>query len=545
MPIMSATHEVANQVPPLTGHDPIAGDTVLAEACVRHADAPTLESLADLGRLSGSEQAQEWGRVANENPPKLRTHDRYGHRIDEVEFHPYWHDLMRTAVENGLAGEPWAAADAGDRHAHVRRAVGYVGWTQAEMGHACPTTMTYAAVPALRRTPELAARYEPGLTATAYEFGLTEPGGKAGLIAGMGMTEKQGGSDVRANTTWAAAQPDGSYRLTGHKWFTSAPMSDLFLVLAQLDEGVSCFVVPRVLPDGSRNVFRLQRLKDKLGDRSNASSEVEFEGTTGWLVGDPGRGVPAIIEMVNTTRLDCVLGSAATVRAALTQAIHHARHRSAFGARLVDQPLMQNVLADLAVESEAATALAIRLAAALDAGESAFLRLAGAAAKFWVCKRTPAVVGEAMEVLGGNGYVEESGLPRLYRQAPLNSIWEGSGNVIALDVLRAMGRSSDTLAAVSAEMELARGVDGRFDDAVKRLHAELGESEHLPFRARRIAGLLALCLQGSLLLRYSPPAVADAFCASRLGGDWGAVLGTLPAGSGADKIVERASVPTV
>jgi putative acyl-CoA dehydrogenase len=542
---MSATHEVANQVPPLTGHDPIAGDTVLAEACVRHADAPTLESLADLGRLSGSEQAQEWARVANENPPKLRTHDRYGHRIDEVEFHPYWHDLMRTAVENGLAGAPWAAAEAGDRHAHVRRAVGYVGWTQVEMGHACPTTMTYAAVPALRRTPELAARYEPGLTATAYEFGLTEPGGKAGLIAGMGMTEKQGGSDVRANTTWAAAQPDGSYRLTGHKWFTSAPMSDLFLVLAQLDEGVSCFVVPRVLPDGSRNVFRLQRLKDKLGDRSNASSEVEFEGTTGWLVGDPGRGVPAIIEMVNTTRLDCVLGSAATVRAALTQAIHHARHRSAFGARLVDQPLMQNVLADLAVESEAATALAIRLAAALDAGESAFLRLAGAAAKFWVCKRTPAVVGEAMEVLGGNGYVEESGLPRLYRQAPLNSIWEGSGNVIALDVLRAMGRSSDTLAAVSAEMELARGVDGRFDDAVKRLHAELGESEHLPFRARRIAGLLALCLQGSLLLRYSPPAVADAFCASRLGGDWGAVLGTLPAGSGADKIVERASVPTV
>ena len=545
MPIMSATHEVANQVPPLTGHDPIAGDTVLAEACVRHADAPTLESLADLGRLSGSEQAQEWGRVANENPPKLRTHDRYGHRIDEVEFHPYWHDLMRTAVENGLAGAPWAAADAGDRHAHVRRAVGYVGWTQVEMGHACPTTMTYAAVPALRRTPELAARYEPGLTATAYEFGLTEPGGKVGLIAGMGMTEKQGGSDVRANTTWAAAQPDGSYRLTGHKWFTSAPMSDLFLVLAQLDEGVSCFVVPRVLPDGSRNVFRLQRLKDKLGDRSNASSEVEFEGTTGWLVGDPGRGVPAIIEMVNTTRLDCVLGSAATVRAALTQAIHHARHRSAFGARLVDQPLMQNVLADLAVESEAATALAIRLAAALDAGESAFLRLAGAAAKFWVCKRTPAVVGEAMEVLGGNGYVEESGLPRLYRQAPLNSIWEGSGNVIALDVLRAMGRSSDTLAAVRAEMELARGVDGRFDDAVKRLHAELGEPEHLPFRARRIAGLLALCLQGSLLLRYSPPAVADAFCASRLGGDWGAVLGTLPAGSGADKIVERASVPTV
>jgi putative acyl-CoA dehydrogenase len=542
---MSTTHEVTNQVPPLVGHDPIAGDTALAEACLRHADHATLESLAALGRVAGSEQAREWGRVANENPPKLRTHDRYGHRVDEVEFHPYWHDLMRTAVSNGLAGAPWARQSAGDRHAHVRRAVGYVAWTQIEMGHACPTTMTYAAVPALRRTPELAARYEPGLTSTSYEFGLTEPSGKAGLIAGMGMTEKQGGSDVRANTTRAVLQSDGSYRLTGHKWFTSAPMSDLFLVLAQLDEGVSCFLVPRVLPDGCRNVFHVQRLKDKLGDRSNASSEVEFEGTTGWLVGDPGRGVPAIIEMVNMTRLDCVLGSAATVRAALTQAIHHARHRRAFGALLVDQPLMQNVLADLAVESEAATALGIRLAAAVDAGESAFLRLAGAAAKFWVCKRTPGVVAEAMEVLGGNGYVEESGLPRLYRQSPLNSIWEGSGNVIALDVLRAMGRSSDTLAAVTAEIELARGADPRFDDAVKRLSAELGDPEQLPLRARRIAELLALCLQGSLLLRHAPQAVADAFCASRLGGDWGAVLGTLPAGTAVTEIIERAQVEGV
>jgi putative acyl-CoA dehydrogenase len=542
---MSTTHEVTNQVPPLVGHDPIAGDTVLAEACVRHAGAETLGSLAALGRLAGSEQAQEWGRLANENPPTLRTHDRYGHRIDEVEFHPAWHELMRTAVGNGLAGAPWAAADAGDAHAHVRRAVGYYGWTQNEMGHGCPVTMTYAAVPALRSTPELAARYEPGLTATEYQFGLAEPTGKRGLIAGMGMTEKQGGSDVRANTTRAVPEPDGSYRLTGHKWFTSAPMSDLFLVLAQLEEGVSCFAVPRVLPDGSRNVFHVQRLKDKLGDRSNASSEVEFEGTTGWLVGEPGRGVPAIIEMVNTTRLDCVLGSAATVRAALTQGIHHARHRRAFGALLVDQPLMQNVLADLAVESEAATVLAVRLAAALDGGESAFLRLAGAAAKFWVCKRTPGVVAEAMEVLGGNGFVEDSGLPRLYRQAPLNSIWEGSGNVIALDVLRAMGRSTDTLAAVTAEIDLARGVDRRFDDAVKRLSAELGDAEQLPFRARRIAGLLALCLQGSLLLRHAPAPVADAFCASRLGGDWGAVLGTLRSGTAVDKIVERASIVTV
>jgi putative acyl-CoA dehydrogenase len=539
---MGSTHEVTNQVPPLVGHDPIAGDTVLAEACLRHADADTLASLSDLGSLSGSQQAQEWGRLANENPPRLRTHDRYGHRIDEVEFHPAWHELMRTAVENGLAGAPWADPSP---HAHVRRAVGYFGWTQNEMGHGCPVTMTYAVVPALRRTPELAAQYEPGLTATAYEFGLAEPTGKRGLIAGMGMTEKQGGSDVRANTTRAVAQPDGSYRLTGHKWFTSAPMSDLFLVLAQLEEGVSCFAVPRVLPDGSRNVFHVQRLKDKLGDRSNASSEVEFEGTTAWLVGEAGRGVPAIIEMVNMTRLDCVLGSAATVRASLTQAIHHARHRRAFGALLADQPLMQNVLADLAVESEAATVLAIRLAAAVDAGESAFLLLAGAAAKFWVCKRTPGVVAEAMEVLGGNGYVEDSGLPRLYRQSPLNSIWEGSGNVIALDVLRAMGRSSDTLAAVSAEIELARGLDARFDDAVKRLHAELGDPEGLPFRARRIAGLLALCLQGSLLLRHAPAEVADTFCASRLGLSGGGTLGMLPATAAVGKIVERASIAPV
>src|SRR5829696_6460311 len=536
---MSTTHEVINQAPPLVGHNPIAGDAVLAEACRRHAGAAALDSLAGLGGLAGSEQAQEWGRLANVNPPKLRTHDRYGHRVDEVEFHPAWHELMRTAVENGLAGAPWADPDP---HAHVRRAVGYFGWTQVEMGHGCPVTMTYAAVPALRRTPELAARSEPGLVATAYQFGLAEPSGKRGLIAGMGMTEKQGGSDVRANTSRAVPQTDGTYRLTGHKWFTSAPMSDLFLVLAQLDEGVSCFLVPRVLPDGTRNVFHVQRLKDKLGDRSNASSEVEFDGTTGWLVGEPGRGVPAIIEMVNMTRLDCVLGSAATVRAALTQAIHHTRHRRAFGALLADQPLMQNVLADLALESEAATALAIRLAAAVDADESAFLRLAGAAAKFWVCKRTPGVVAEAMEALGGNGYVEESGLPRLYRQAPLNSIWEGSGNVIALDVLRAMGRSSDSLAAVNDEIELARGVDPRFDDAVKRLATELGDPEQVPVRARRIAGLLALCLQGSLLLRHAPEPVADAFCASRLGGSAGGVLGMLPAATAVDKIVDRASV---
>ncbi|SDD38842.1 putative acyl-CoA dehydrogenase [Geodermatophilus telluris] len=545
MPAVSATHEVTNQVPPLVGHDPIAGDAALREACLRYADEAALASLTELGALAGSEQAREWGRLADEHRPVLRTHDRYGHRVDEVEFHPAWHELMRAAFAHGLAGAPWAAADAGDRHAHVRRAVGYLGWTQVEAGHGCPVTMTYAAVPALRAAPELAARYGPGLTGTGYAPGLTDPAAKPGLVAGMGMTEKQGGSDVRSNTTRAVAGTDGTYALTGHKWFTSAPMSDLFLVLAQLDEGLSCFLVPRVLPDGSRNVFRLQRLKDKLGDRANASAEVEFDGTTGWLVGDPGRGVPTIIEMVNATRLDCVVGSAATVRAALTQALHHARHRRAFGAPLADQPLMQHVLADLAVESEAATALAVRLAAAVDAGETAFLRLAGAAAKFLVCKRTPTAVAEALEVLGGNGYVEESGLPRLYRQAPLNSIWEGSGNVIALDVLRALGRTSESLAAVTAEIELARGADRRFDAAVQRLAAELGDPAPLPVRARRVAGLLALCLQGSLLLRHAPAEVADAFCASRLGGDWGTVLGTLPAGVPAARLVARSTVTAV
>jgi putative acyl-CoA dehydrogenase len=539
---MSVTHEVTNQTPPLVGHDPIAGDAALSEACLRHADADALASLAGLGALAGSEQAQEWGRLANENPPRLRTHDRYGHRVDEVDFHPAWHQLMGTAIGHGLAGAPWADQAAGDRHAHVRRAVGYLGWTQVEMGHGCPVTMTYAVVPALRRAPDLAEALEPGLTSREYQFGLTDPQTKRGLVAGMGMTEKQGGSDVRANTTRATANGDGSWSLTGHKWFTSAPMSDLFLVLAQTADGVSCFLVPRVLPCGERNVFALQRLKDKLGDRSNASSEVEFDGTTGWLVGEPGRGVPAIIEMVATTRLDCVLGSAATVRAALTQAVHHTRHRRAFGALLADQPLMQNVLADLALESEAATALAVRLAAAQDAGERDYLRLAGAVAKFWVCKRTPVAVAEALEVLGGNGYVEESGMPRLYRQAPLNSIWEGSGNVIALDVLRALGSGSASLAAVTAELDAARGADARYDAALKRLAVELGDPEQLPLRARRIAGLLALCLQGSLLLQHAPAAVADAFCVSRLGGDWGAVLGTLPPGTPVAQLVDRAAV---
>jgi putative acyl-CoA dehydrogenase len=532
------THEVTNQPPPLVDHDVYGGDAALVEGVRRHGGAAADDRLHALGRLAGSERAQRWGVEANAYPPVLRTHDRYGYRIDEVEFHPAWHELMRVAIGHGLHATPWVS---GEPAAHLGRAAGFSVWSQVEAGHGCPVSMTYAVLPALRAAPELARWYEPGLTATAYDPGLRPPAGKAGLLAGMAMTEKQGGSDVRANTTRAVPAGDGSYRLTGHKWFCSAPMCDLFLVLAQAGEGLTCFLVPRVLPDETRNPFRLQRLKDKLGNRSNASSEVEFEDTLGWRVGAEGRGVPTIIEMVTMTRLDCVIGSAAGLRAAVVQAIHHATHRRAFGSPLRDQPLMRAVLADLAVESEAATALMVRLAAAVDAGEADFGRLATAVGKFWVCKRSPAVIGEALECLGGNGYVEESGMPRLYREAPLNSIWEGSGNVIALDVLRAIGRRPESVAAFLAEVEAAVGADDRLDAAVKRLRAELADPRDLEARARRVASLMALCLQGSLLVRHAPAYVADAFCASRLDGDWGQVLGTLPPGLDTAAIIARAA----
>ncbi|MDQ3735723.1 MAG: acyl-CoA dehydrogenase family protein [Actinomycetota bacterium] len=557
---MARTHEVTNQVPPLYGHDVFGGDRALSEAVARHsADGPGPQLLA-LGRLAGTELAHRWATEANTYPPVLRTHDRSGHRIDEVTFHPAWHELMGVAVSHGLHGAPWAAPRP---DAHVQRAAGFLTWGQVESGHGCPISMTYAVLPALRHQPDIAAAYEPGLTSPAYDPGLRDPATKRGLLAGMGMTEKQGGSDVRANTTRAEPSSDGSWRLTGHKWFCSAPMCDVFLVLAQAPAGLSCFLVPRVLPDGSRNVFALQRLKDKLGNRSNASSEVEFDGTLGWLVGPEGRGVATIIEMVAMTRLDCVLGSAALMRAALTQAIHHAAHRSTFGTLLIDAPLMQSVLVDLALESEAATALAIRLAAAVDNGETAFSRLALAAAKFWVCKRTPYAVGEALETLGGNGYVEESGMPRLYRESPLNSIWEGSGNVIALDVLRAIGRESESVAAVQAELDSALGIDPRFDAAVKDLGlllAEVGaaEPQDAQGQARQVAGSLALALQGSLLLRYAPVEVSNAFCASRFGGAGvrggtsgsgvaggcavAGVFGALPRGIPLRRLVERARV---
>ncbi|GAA3341364.1 DNA alkylation response protein [Amorphoplanes nipponensis] len=539
---MPPTHEVVNQPPPLVGHD-IAADAALLEGLARQGAGWAAEDLHRLGKLGGQAEAQRWADEANRYPPRLVTHDRYGHRVDEVEFHPAWHSLMDVAVGAGLAAAPWADGRAG---AHVARAAGLFAWSQVEAGHSCPISMTYAVVPALRNAPELAAVYEPLLTARAYDPGLRAPAAKRGLLAGMGMTEKQGGSDVRANSTTATPAADGTYRLRGHKWFTSAPMCDLFLVLAQAPAGLSCFLVPRVLPDGERNPFRIERLKDKLGNRSNASSEPEFDDTVAWLVGAEGQGVRTIIEMVAMTRLDCVTGSASGMRAALVQAVHHARHRSAFGGPLIGKPLMRNVLADLAVESEAATALALRLAGAVDrgvrgdAGERAFGRLAIAVGKFWVCKRQPAVVGEALECLGGNGYVEESGMPRLYRDAPLNSIWEGSGNVQALDVLRALRRDPASLDAFRAEVGAAAGGDARLDAATARLTALLGDPGDPEAGARRVVEQMALVLQGSLLVRHAPAVVADAFCASRLGGDWGHSFGTLPRGVDTGALIDRA-----
>ena len=441
--------------------------------CRRRCRRPTsgqLRRLSLLGQQAGSAEAQDWARLANLYPPVLRSHDRYGNRIDEVEFHPSWHQLMGVAVGNGLHAAPWADPSP---NAHLVRAAGFYVWGQLEQGHGCPISMTYAVLPALRHSPRLAAEYEPGLTSLSYDFGLRAPAAKSGLLAGMAMTEKQGGSDVRANTTRATPNADGSYSITGHKWFCSAPMCDLFLVLAQAESGLSCFLVPRVLPDGSRNAFALQRLKDKLGNRSNASSEVEFEASTGWLVGAEGRGVRTILEMVSMTRLDCVIGSAAVQRAALTQAMHHIAGRDAFGARLSGQPLMREVVADLAVEAQAAAALFLRLATAVDRAEAPLLRLALAAAKFWVCKRTPMVVGEALECLGGAGYVEESPLPRYFRESPLNSIWEGSGNVIALDVVRAASREPESVQALQDELALSAGADSRLDAAADQLAKRL------------------------------------------------------------------------
>ncbi|WP_405765927.1 acyl-CoA dehydrogenase family protein [Streptomyces sp. NBC_00080] len=541
------THTVTNQPPPLTGYDVYGADQALVAAVERHLDPELLDEahgeLSALGRAAGSEQLHEWAVQANEYPPKLCTHDRYGHRIDEVDFHPAWHRLLGKGVGAHLT-DAWVRPGG-----HVRRAAGFLVWTQVEAGNGCPLSMTHAAVPALRADPELAAEWEPRLTSTIYDRELRPARLKAGALFGMAMTEKQGGSDVRANATVATPlAEDGTYELTGHKWFCSAPMSDGFLVLAQAapfrgEGGLTCFLVPRVLEDGTRNVFRLQRLKDKLGNRSNASAEVEFDGTWARRVGEEGRGVRTIIDMVAATRLDCVLGSAGLMRQAVAQAIHHCTHREVFGGKLVDKPLMRNVLADLALESEAATVLALRLAAAYDDGgeqERALLRIAVPAAKYWVTKRCAPVAVEASECLGGNGYVEESGMPRLVRESPLNSVWEGAGNIQALDVLRALQREPQALNAYLQEVGQARGADHRLDKAIKGLLTELADLDGVEGRARRLAERFALVLQGALLVRFAPPEVADAFCASRLGGDGGAAFGTLPHTLDLASIVERA-----
>jgi putative acyl-CoA dehydrogenase len=521
-----------NQAPPLVGHNVVTADVALVEAVTRHGSAEVVEDLVGLGFEAGTAEAREHGILANENAPRLAPYDRYGNRIDEVRFHPSWHWLMERAVGHGLAATPWQSEAP---HAHVRRAAGFLAWSHTEPGHGCPISMTYAAVPALRADDAIAKEWTPLLASTTYDPGLRPLAEKRGALAGMGMTEKQGGSDVRANVTEARpTSVDGEYTLHGHKWFTSAPMNDMFLVLAQAAGGVTCFVVRRVLPDGTRNRLDVVRLKDKLGNRSNASSELEFDGTVAQRLGDEGRGVRTIIEMVAATRLDCVLGSASLMRRALSEAAWHVSHRSAFGSLLSAKPLMQNVIADLAVESEAATALAMRLASAVDnlhdPHEAALRRIALPLAKFWVCKRTPFMVAEALECLGGNGYVEESVLPLLYREAPLNSVWEGSGNVNALEVLEAW----------ITEVGLARSADARLDRAVDRTLVLLGDTSTLEGSARRLAGQMAACLQGSLLVRFAPPEVADAFCASRLGTSYDGTFGTLDSG-GLEAIVERAT----
>ncbi len=534
------TDSVFNQPPPLVDYNLFEADAPLREALEREGASWAQDLVGDLGRLAGTQEAIDWGFQANANPPQLHTYDRFGERIDEVEFHPAWHRLMEVAVGHGLHAMPWREPRPG---AHAARAAAFYIWSQVEGGHGCPVSMTFAAVPALRQQKDLAQKWEPLITTLDYDPGLRTASTKRGVLFGMALTERQGGSDLRTNTTRAV--PTGSDRehlLTGQKWFCSAPMCDAFLVLAQAPGGLTCFLLPRVLPDGTRNNFHIQRLKDKLGNRSNASSEIELNDAWAVMVGEEGRGVRTIIEMVNHTRLDCVIGSASLMRQAVAQATHHTAHRSAFGKLLSEQPLMANVLGDLAVESEATTILMMRLAGAFDRqsdpAESHFRRLALAVAKYWTCKRAIAVVAEALECHGGNGYVEDSILPRLYREAPLNSMWEGSGNVNVLDVLRAMSREPESVAAFLAEVKLA-SPNVHLDRAVRELEREISNTAEIESRARRVVEIMAVVLEGSLLLRHGDPAVAEAFCTSRLGGDWGHSFGTLPSSVRFASIIER------
>jgi putative acyl-CoA dehydrogenase len=541
------THEVANQPPPFEDVNLFESDRALREGVEREGAGFGLDRASAYGAIAGSRDFLALGAQANAKPPELRTHDRFGRRIDEVEFHPAWHAVMRTAMAHAIHNLPWRARRPG---AQVARAALLFLHAQAEAGSCCPLTMTFASVPALRAQPDVLAEWELLLLGTDYDPRAVPAREKRAVLFGMAMTEKQGGSDLRSNTTRARPLgrrgPGEAYELVGHKWFCSAPMCDAFLTLARTERGVTCFLVPRWLPDGTRNPFELQRLKDKLGNRSNASAELEYRGTFARMLGEEGRGVRTILEMVQHTRLDCVTASAGLMRQALAQALHHAAHREAFGRRLAEQPLMQSVLADLALESEAATALALRLARAFDAaaedpGERAFARIATAAAKYHVCKRAPAMIAEAMECLGGNGYVEESILPRLYREAPVNAIWEGSGNVVCLDVLRALEREPGCLPAVQGELARARGGDRRLDRAADALAAELARPEEAEARARRTVERLALALEASLLVRFAPAPVADAFCAGRLAGDGALGFGALPPGLALGPILERSA----
>ncbi len=541
----SAPSEVLNQPPALEDYNLFEFDTPLREAVEREGAGWIAEQAHEFGALLGRAETLQLGELANRYLPVLRTHDRFGYRIDEVEFHPAYHELMRLGIHWQSHSLPWTSEQNG---AHVARAALTMLRHQVDEGHGCPLSMSYSVVPSLRLQPELAAEWEPRLFSNEYDPRCIPADQKRGVLFGMAMTERQGGSDVRANTTRAQAigkrGPGEAYELTGHKWFCSAPMCDAFLVLAQTEVGLSCFLLPRWKPDGTRNAFHLQRLKDKLGNKSNASSEVEFHGAYARLIGEEGRGVANIIEMVRHTRLDCSIGSAATMRRAVAEATHHTNYRYAFGARLIEQPLMQNVLADLCLESEAATALALRLARSFDQAdnnerERQFSRIATAIGKFWITKRAVAVVAEALECLGGNGYVEEAPLARLYRDAPLNSIWEGSGNVQCLDVLRAMRKEPDTVEALFAELRNARGLDTRYDMFVGKIEREFADTSNLEVRARRVVEDLGLALQAAILLSHGNSAVADAFCASRLAGDQRLVLGTLPVGTAFDTIIER------
>lgn len=539
-----ATHEVLNQPPPLAGYNLFTSDPALREGAAREGAGWAMAELEACGARCGTPEAFEMGRLANTHLPVLHTYDRFGHRRDEVEFHPAWHQMLGLLFDEGVHSDAWANPRPG---AHVLRAAKYLMTAQIECGAMCPVTMTFGSVPPLRRVPALAESWLPKIFSRQYDGRFLPHERKSGCMVGMGLTEKQGGSDLRAVTTRAAplgAPGRGSpYRLVGHKWFFSVPQADAHLVLAQTDEGLGCFFVPRWIPDGPRNAVRVRRLKDKLGNCSSASAEVEFEDAWGVLLGEPGRGLVALLEMAATTRLDCVLGSSALLRQALVQGVHHARHRHAFGKPLLGQPLMRNVLADLALESEAATALALRLARAVDeradAGARALVRVGTPAAKLWVCKRAVAAVAECMEVWGGNGYVEDGPMPRLYRETPVNSIWEGSANVMALDVLRALQREEEALPALERELAAARGQNRDFDEALARWRALLADPAQAPFQARRIAAGLARLWQAALLIQHAPDAVAQAFAASRLRPD-GGIFGELDAGTDTRAILARA-----